>query len=59
MHQTVGCVLRKLQYSNSLQNLPHTRDIGNKALATAIHAMQVTVASALCSMPRALAFRCS
>jgi hypothetical protein len=58
MHQTVGNVLRVLLYSNPSQKMTQARDIGDQALATAIHAMQVTTASTLGSMPGALAFSC-
>ncbi len=56
MHQTVGNVLRVLLYSNPPQNMTQARNIVDQALATAMHAMQVTTASTLGSMPGALAF---
>ena len=56
MHQTVGNVLRVLLYSNPPQNMTQARDIVDQALATAMHAMRVTTASTLGSMPVALAF---
>ena len=56
MHQTVGNVLRVLLYSNPPQNLTQARDIVDQALATAMHAMRVTVATTLGTMPGALAF---
>jgi hypothetical protein len=56
MHRTVGNVLRVLLYSNPPQNMTQARDIMNQALATALHAMRVTTASTLGSMPGALAF---
>ena len=55
MHQTVGNVLRVLLYSNPLQNLTQARDTVDQALATVMHAMQVTMASTLGSKPGALA----
>ncbi len=60
MHQTVGKVLRVLLYSNHPpQNLLQARDIVDQALATAMHAMQVTIATTLGTMPGALAFSCN
>jgi hypothetical protein len=52
MHQTVGNVLRVIP----LQNMTQARDIVDQALATAMHAMQVTTATTLGSMPRAITF---
>ena len=45
-----------LLYSNPPQNLTQARDIVDQALVTAMHAMRVTVASTLGSMPGALVF---
>ena len=56
MHQTVGNVLIVLIYSNPPQNLTQARDIVDQSLLTAMHAMQVTTATTLDSMPGALAF---
>ena len=56
MHQTVGNVLRVLLYSNPPQNLTQARDIVDQALATVMHAMRVTIATTLGTMPGALAF---
>ncbi len=56
MHQTVGNVLRVLLYSNPPQNLTQARDIVDQALATAMHAMRVTIATTLGTTPGALAF---
>jgi hypothetical protein len=56
MHQTVTNVLRTLVHTNPPQNMTQARDIIDDALATAIHAMQTTVASTLGSTPGALAF---
>ena len=56
MHHTVADVLQSFMYSNPLQNLTQARDIVYQALATAMHAMRVTTASTLGSMPGALAF---
>jgi hypothetical protein len=56
MHQTVGNVLRVLLYNNPPQNMTQARDIVDQALATAMHAMRVTTASTLGSMPGALTF---
>ena len=58
MHQTVGNVLRVLLYINPPQNLTQARCIVDQALATVMHAMQVTTATTLGSMPGALAFSC-
>jgi hypothetical protein len=56
MHQTVTNVLRTLVHTNPPQNMTQVRDILGNALATAMHAMQITVATTLGSMPGALAF---
>ncbi len=57
MHQTVTNVLRTLVHTNNPpQNMTQARDIIDDALATAMHAMQTTVATTLESMPGALAF---
>ena len=56
MHQTVGNILHTLLYSNPPQNMTQARDIIDSALATAIHAMRTTVATALGSTSGALAF---
>jgi hypothetical protein len=56
MHQTATKVLRKLVHTNPLQNMTQARDIIDDALATAMHAMQTTVATTLGSIPGALAF---
>jgi hypothetical protein len=58
MHQTVGSTLRVLLYSNPPQNLTQARDIVDQALATAMHAMQVTIATTLGTIPGALEFSC-
>jgi hypothetical protein len=55
MHQTVNNVLRMLVHTNPPQNLSQTRDILDDALATAMHAMQTTIATTLESNPGALA----
>jgi hypothetical protein len=56
MHQTVTNVLRTLVHTNPPQNMTQARDIIDYALATAMHAMQTTVATTLGSTPGALAF---
>jgi hypothetical protein len=56
MHQAVNNVLRTLVHTNPLQNMTQARDIIDNALATAMHAMQTTVATTLGSMPSAHAF---
>jgi hypothetical protein len=56
MHQTVTNVLRTLVHANPPQNMTQARDIIDNALATAMHAMQTTVATTLGSTPGALAF---
>jgi hypothetical protein len=56
MHQTVTNVLRKLVHTNPPQNMTQARDIIDDALATAMHAMQTTVATTLGSTPGVLAF---
>ncbi len=56
MHQTVTNVLRTLVHTNPPQNMTQARDIIDNALATAMHAMQTTVATTLGSTPGALAF---
>jgi hypothetical protein len=55
-HQTAGNVLRTLLYINLPQNLTPARNIVDQVLATAMHAMQVTVATTFGSMSGALAF---
>jgi hypothetical protein len=56
MHQTVTNVLRTLVHTNPPQNMTQARDIIDNALATAMHAMQTTVATTLGSTLGALAF---
>jgi hypothetical protein len=56
MHQTVTNVLRTLVQTNPPQNMTQARHIIDDALATAIHAMQTTIATTLESTPGALAF---
>jgi hypothetical protein len=56
MHQTVNNVLRTLLHTNPPGNTTQARDIRDDALATAMHAMQTTVATTLGSNPGALAF---
>jgi hypothetical protein len=56
MHQTVTNVLRTLVHTSPPQNMTQARDIIDDALATAMHAMQTTVATTLGSTPGALAF---
>ncbi len=56
MHQTVNNVIRTLVLTNPPRNMTHARDIIDDALATAMHAMQTTVDTALGSTPGALAF---
>jgi hypothetical protein len=56
MHQTVNNVLRRLVHTNTPQNMTQARDIIDDALATAMHAMQTTIATTLGSTPGALAF---
>jgi hypothetical protein len=56
MHQTVNNVLRTLMHTNPPQNMTQARDIIDDALATAMHAMQTTIASTLGSSLGALPF---
>jgi hypothetical protein len=56
MHQTVNNVLRTLVHTNPLGYVIQARDIIDDTLATAMHAMQTTVATTLGSTPGALAF---
>jgi hypothetical protein len=56
MHQIVNNVLRALVHTNHPCNMTQARDIIDDALATAIHAMQTTVATTLGSTLGALAF---
>jgi hypothetical protein len=56
MHQTVTNVLRALVPTNPPQNMTQARDIVENALATAMHAMQTTIAITLRSTLGALAF---
>jgi hypothetical protein len=55
MHQTVNNVLRALVHTDPPQNMTQARDIIDDALATAMHAMQTTVATTLGSTLGALA----
>ncbi len=56
MHQSVTNVLRTLVHTNPPQNMTQARDIIDDALATAMHAMQTTIATTLGRTPAALAF---
>jgi hypothetical protein len=56
MHQTVTNVLRTLVHTNPSQNMTQARDIIDNALATAMHAMQTTIATTLGITTGALAF---
>jgi hypothetical protein len=56
MYQAVNNVLRTLVHTNPPLNMTQARDIIDDALATAMHAMQTTVATTLGSSPGALAF---
>jgi hypothetical protein len=56
MHQTVTNVLRTLVHTNPPQNMTQARDIIDNALATAMHAMQTTIATTLGSTPVVFAF---
>jgi hypothetical protein len=56
MHQTVPNVLRTLVHTNPPRNMTQARDIIDDALASAMHAMQTTIATTLGSTPGALAF---
>jgi hypothetical protein len=50
MHQTVENVLRILVHGNPPKNMSKAKDIVDDALATAMHAMQITVATTLGSV---------
>jgi hypothetical protein len=56
MHQTVNNVLITLVHINPPLSMTQARDIIDDALATAVHAMQTTIATTLGSTPGALAF---
>jgi hypothetical protein len=56
MHQTVNKVLRTLVHTNPPRNMTQARDIIGNALATAMYAMQTTIATTLGSTLGALAF---
>ncbi len=56
MHQSLNNVLRTLVHTNPPRNMTQARDIIDNALATAMHAMQTTIATTLGSTPGALAF---
>jgi hypothetical protein len=56
MHQTVNNVLRTLVQTNPPHIMTQATVIIDDALATAIHAMQTTIATTLGSTPGALAF---
>jgi hypothetical protein len=53
MHQTVENILRLLVHANPPRNMSSAKDIVDDALATAMHAMQNTVATTLGSAPGA------
>jgi hypothetical protein len=55
MHQTVTNLLRTLVHTNPQQNMTQARDIIDDALATAMHTIQITIATSLGSTPGALA----
>ncbi len=54
--QTIHNVLRILVHTNPPHNISQARDIINDALATAMHAMQTTIANNVGSTPGSLAF---
>jgi hypothetical protein len=56
MHQTVTNVLRTLVHTSPPQNMTQARDIIDDALATAMYALQTTVATTLGSTLGTLAF---
>jgi hypothetical protein len=56
MQQTVENALRIIVHSIPPKNMSSAKDIVDDALATAMHAMQTTVATTLGSVPGALAF---
>jgi hypothetical protein len=56
MHQRVTYALRTLVHTNPSQNMTQARGIIDDALATAMHAMQTSVATTLRSTLGALAF---
>jgi hypothetical protein len=56
MHKTVNNVLKTLVHTNPPQNMTQARDIIDDSLATAMHAMQTTIATTLRRTPGALAF---
>ncbi len=56
MHQTVNNILRTPVHTNPPRNMTQARDIIDDALATAMHAMQTTVATTLGCTLGALAF---
>jgi hypothetical protein len=56
MHHTVTNLLRTLVHTNPPWNMTQAKDIIDDALATAMHAMQTTIATTLESTPGAFAF---
>jgi hypothetical protein len=54
--KTIHRVLRSLVHANPPRNMAQARDIIDEALATAMHAMQTTVATTIGSTPGSLAF---
>jgi hypothetical protein len=56
MHQTINNVLRTLVHTYPPRNMTQARGIIKDALATAMHAMQTTIATTLGSTTGALAF---
>ncbi len=54
--KTIHNVLRTLVPTNPPCNMTQARDIVNEPLATAMHAMQTTIATTVGSTPGSLAF---
>jgi hypothetical protein len=53
--KTIHYMIRTLVHANPPRNLTQARDIINEALATAMHAMQTTVATTKASSPGSFA----
>jgi hypothetical protein len=54
--KTIHYVLKTLVHANPPCNMTQARDIIDEALATAMHAMQTTIAITIGSTPGSLAF---
>jgi hypothetical protein len=56
MHQTAGYILRTLLHTTPPTDVENAKEVIDKALSTAMHAMRTTVATALGASPGTLVF---